>query len=471
MKEHSGSEANVIEIKTAIDEQKSRNRFAVMLVLVGAIVMALDGYDMLSLSFVVPALAKVWKINPGQFGPIMALGNVGLIFGAFLFGYLGDKLGRRKAIVISMLTFSIFSFACAWSTNFTMLFVARVLCAIGIGGVTPAVVVLNSDYAPRKSKLKRVTLLFVGLNIGSGGAGIVAKYLLPHFGWQSIFLVGGAAPLLMLIIVALWLPESLCWLAMNQKTGDKKNARMAALLKRLRPDLSVTPEAQFVYSSEKKEEKAKMKDLFAGRLGYITPLLFLNFIISMFFGYFLTSWMATLLTLKGLSPANAAGMTAFNIFGGAFGSLTVGSILDKAGFKWAAIAPAAVFTFALCFGLSPIFGGTLALILVMGYCHACYWAITPALIPLFYPVNIRSSASGAGLAISRIGGIIAPLVGGALIAAHVPVERIYFLMSLPLLGGIVILAVVTRLYLKYYSGSTASVTQPAPATEAIKSAR
>jgi hypothetical protein len=74
------------------------------------------------------------------------------------------------------------------------------------------------------------------------------------------------------------------------------------------------------------------------------------------------------------------------------------------------------------------------------------------------------------LAISRIGSIIAPLVGGVFIAGHVPVERIYFLMSLPLLGAIVILAVVTRLYLKYYNGSTASVTQAAPANEAIKSA-
>jgi MFS transporter, AAHS family, 4-hydroxybenzoate transporter len=445
MKESSGASANVLEIKTAIDGQKF-NGFAFRIALLSFIILILDGYDMLSISFVIPALAKEWNINPGKFGPVMALGNLGLMIGAAIFGYIGDKYGRKTSVIISTLVFSVFSFACALSTNFSSLLVFRVLAAIGIGGLQPAIFVLNSDYAPQQSKMKRVTLLFAGANIGSALAGFTTSKLLPISGWQSVFIVGGVAPLIFAFILAVWLPESVCWLAANNKTRSK----IATLVKKLRPDLSVTPETQFVYATGDKKEKTSMKQLFSGRLAFITPMLWLNFIIAAFILLFTASWMPTLFVAKGISMSDAALFTAIAPASGIVGSVLVGLFLDKAGFKWGALVPALAFICIAPFGT--LSGSSMLLVVALiGMCIAANYAIMPAFIPLFYPVNNRSNASGVALAVSKIGSIIAPLLGGVLIANQVSVERIYFIAALPMIGGAVLLFLLGNLYQKYFS--------------------
>jgi AAHS family 4-hydroxybenzoate transporter-like MFS transporter len=446
MKESSGVSADVLEIKTAVNGQKF-NRFTLNIAVLSFIILILDGYDMLSISFIIPALAKEWNLNPGQFGPVLALGNFGLMIGAAIFGYVGDKYGRKTSVIISTLVFSVFSFACAFSTHFSNLLVFRVLAAIGIGGLQPAIFVLNSDYAPQQSKMKRVSMLFAGANIGSGLAGLTTAKVLPIFGWQSVFIIGGIAPLIFALILAIWLPESVSWLAANNKSRSK----IAALMKKLRPDLTVTPDTRFINARGEEGEKTSMKHLFTGRLAAITPLLWLNFIIASFIMLFTASWMPTLFVAQGLSMSKAAGLTAIAPLAGIIGSVLVGLFLDKAGFKWGAIVPAAAFICIAPFGLMGIHGPLIPMVALIGICVAANYAIMPAFVPLFYPVNNRTNASGVALAVSKIGSIIAPLLGGILIAGHVSVERIYFIAALPMIVGTILIFVLAHLYQKYFS--------------------
>jgi MFS transporter, AAHS family, 4-hydroxybenzoate transporter len=446
MKESSSLDANVLEIREAVNGQKF-NRFTLNIAVLSFIILILDGYDMLSIAFVVPALAKAWNINPGSFGPILALGNFGLMVGAAIFGWVGDKYGRKNAILISTLLFAIFSFACAFATSFTSLLVYRVLAAIGIGGLQPAIFVLNSDYAPQKSKMKRVAMLFAGANIGGAIAGATTAKLLPVFGWQSVFVIGGVAPFVFALIIAIWLPESICWLAANNKGSSK----IAALMKKLRPDLTLAPDIQFVYAKGEEGEKTSMKQLFAGRLRAITPMLWLNFMIANFCMLFVVSWMPTLFVNQGVPMGKAAAVTAIAPLAGIIGSIFVGIFLDKAGFKWGAIVPALTFIFMTIFGLIGVHGPVIPMVAMIGVCVAGNYAIMPAFIPLFYPVNNRTNASGVALAVSKVGAILAPLVGGILITRQFSVEKIWFIAAAPALAGIFLVFVLAGLHKKYYS--------------------
>ncbi len=227
-----------LDVKEALDGQKGMSAFAIMLFIVSALLMAVDGYDNTSLSMCVTSMAADWGINKGDFGYVMSLSNIGMIAGSFIFGYIGDRFGRKSAILSSLILFAVTTLFCAWVTNLTQVLILRILVTLGVGGLTPCVVAINNDYAPQHSKMKRVTTLFVGMNCGSAITGIIGAWLLPNFGWQSIFYVGALLPAILFVFTIFFVPESVAWLIANKKPGDTKtNERIAKSVLKMRPDL------------------------------------------------------------------------------------------------------------------------------------------------------------------------------------------------------------------------------------------
>ena len=265
-----------LDVKEALDGQKGMSGFAWMMFIVSALLMFVDGYDNTTLSMCVTSMAADWGIEKGDFGWVMSFSNIGMIIGSFIFGWIGDKFGRKTSILSSLVLFAICTLFCAWCTNVMQITILRILVTIGVGGLTPCVVAINNDYAPAGSKMKRVTTLFVGMNFGSALTGIIAAWLLPTFGWQSIMYVGALLPAVFAVFTVFFIPESVAWMMANRKPGDTKaNARIAKAITQIRPDLKgkVTPETEFTYSAAAEvKEKAPVSDMFRGRLKFITPL-------------------------------------------------------------------------------------------------------------------------------------------------------------------------------------------------------
>ena len=172
------------------------------------LIQALDGYDLSAIGLAVPSLTKAWSMPPSAFTQAFALSSVGIMVGAMLAGPIADRFGRKPVLLLSVALFGLFSLLSAWAPSLPMLVALRFFTGIGIGGAMPTTVALTSDYTPDRWRTSAVMFMFTGNTIGGFFAGQIAAQILPRWGWQGIFYVGGIVPLVLLVVLIFILPES-----------------------------------------------------------------------------------------------------------------------------------------------------------------------------------------------------------------------------------------------------------------------
>ena len=188
-----------------------------------AAVLFLDGFDTQAIGYVAPALAKEWGLTTrAALGPVFSAGLFGLMIGALVFGPLADRVGRKTIIIFSTAAFGLGALATALAQDIPTLLVIRFLTGLGLGGAMPNTVAMTSEYNPQRRRATMVMIMFCGFSIGAALGGLLAADLIPRFGWRSVFLVGGIAPLIMVPMLAWRLPESVRFLAI---TGQRAGAR------------------------------------------------------------------------------------------------------------------------------------------------------------------------------------------------------------------------------------------------------
>src|SRR6267143_914710 len=230
-----------VDVAEFIDRQPVGG-FQIRLLLTCAAVLFLDGFDTQAIGYVAPALAKEWGLTKGALGPVFSAGLFGLMIGALIFGPLADRVGRKKIIIFSTLAFGLGTFATAFVSDVNTLLVIRFLTGLGLGGAMPNAVAMTSEFNPRRRRATMVMIMFCGFSVGAALGGFLAAALIPQFGWRSVFVVGGVAPLLLVPILALRLPESVRFLAL---TG-RANERVAQLLTFISPKAAFAPATRFV---------------------------------------------------------------------------------------------------------------------------------------------------------------------------------------------------------------------------------
>src|SRR5205814_332835 len=166
-----------------------------------------------AIGYVDPALAKEWGLTKGALGPVFSAGLFGLMIGALRFGPLADRIGRKKIIIPSTLAFGIGALVTAFVNDLNTLLAIRFLTGLGLGGAMPNAVAMTSEFSPHRRRATMVMIMFCGFSVGAALGGLLAAALIPQFGWRSVFVVGGAAPLLLVPILAPRLPESVRCLA------------------------------------------------------------------------------------------------------------------------------------------------------------------------------------------------------------------------------------------------------------------
>src|SRR3954467_5985235 len=219
------SGTSAIDVAEFIDRQPV-GAFQIKLLATCAAVLFLDGFDTQAIGYVAPALAKERGLTKGALGPVFSAGLFGLMIGPLMFGPLADRIGRKKIIILSTLAFGIGSLATAFVQDVNYLLAIRFLTGLGLGGAMPNAVAMTSEFNPRRRRATMVMIMFCGFSVGAALGGLLAAALIPQFGWRSVFVVGGVAPLLLVPILALRLPESVRFLAL---TG-RAHQRVAELL-------------------------------------------------------------------------------------------------------------------------------------------------------------------------------------------------------------------------------------------------
>ena len=210
-----------LDIDRLVDEQKI-DRFNVMVVGLCFLAMLGDGYDVSAMAFAAPELVRVWGIEASSLGMVLTASLFGILIGAPLLGYIGDSQGRRRAILIASLICGFSTLTMAITCNLQQMFVLRLIAGIGIGGLMPNTIALTSELSPRRYRAMMVVLMFVGITIGAALPSLIATELMPDFGWQVLFIVGGAFPLLVTVLLALYLPESAKFL--NRQSDRREEA-------------------------------------------------------------------------------------------------------------------------------------------------------------------------------------------------------------------------------------------------------
>jgi AAHS family 4-hydroxybenzoate transporter-like MFS transporter len=420
--------SGVIDVAGFIDEQPV-GRFQIRLLLACAAVLFLDGFDTQAIGYVAPDLARDWGLARGALGPVFSAGLFGLMIGALIFGPVADRIGRKNIIVFSTAAFGIGTLATVFAEDISSLLVIRFLTGLGLGGALPNAVALTSEFSPHRRRATMVMAMFVGFSVGAALGGLIAAALIPAFGWRSIFLIGGIAPLILAPFLAFRLPESVRFLAL---TG-RPDARVADLLTRIAPSAALPAGTRFGVH-EAKLAGLPVAHLFTESRALATLVLWVVFFMSLLDLYLLSNWLPTVLNDLGASVSMAAAVGAMLQVGGIVGTFILGQFIDRFSFRalsltylFAAFAVAAV-------GFS---GQSIALaalaIFCAGFCIVGGQIASNALAATYYPTTMRSSGVGWALGIGRIGSIVGPLIGGVMLARHVGAETLFIAAAVPAL--------------------------------------
>ncbi|HEX4193599.1 MAG TPA: MFS transporter, partial [Stellaceae bacterium] len=250
---------------------------------------------------------------------------LGLTLGALFFGMLADKIGRKQAIIWPMAIFGVFSLATPLGHTVTSLVVLRFIAGFGLGGTLPNVTAYVLEYAPRRRRALLVNSTAAFFAFGSIVSGILANILIPTWGWQSTFYIGGIVPLLAIVVVAIYLPESVRYLLLSGQSME----RALVIMQHIVPARNFAGGTRFTL--EPQIPGITVKTLFTDGRAYPTVMLWLAFVANLFILTYLVFWLPTLLRQVGQPLSVAIAVTIWYAIGGCVGGLTMGWLADRLG--------------------------------------------------------------------------------------------------------------------------------------------
>lgn len=412
------AEAPISAVETALENQRLgalQFRVAALCTLV----QMCDGFDINSIGWAVPSLIHTWHLPPPAFTTAFLWSSVGIMVGALSAGPIGDRAGRRPLLIASLLIFGLASLLSAFAGSLLILSVLRFFTGLGIGGAFPGAATLAGDFAPRRLRATLIMATFTGAPVGGFlGGQLVALLLHEGFAWPVIFLIGGAFPLVLVVVIALWLPESPRFLAARADLAPRERA----LLQRL----NIAP-GQIERHTIDLAKGNPIKMLFSEGYALQTLLLWVIFFSSLLNLFLFGYWLPTVLNLIGMTPGQAVFASSLRDFGAIWAALYLGLAIDRVGPERSLAfhyAVGAIFIALIALVAMP-YAVLLAVIFFSGMTIIGSQTGANATCGALYPARMRTSGLGWALGIGRLGAIVAPALGGYLLSLKMAPTRIF----------------------------------------------
>ena len=429
-----------IDTRALIDENPF-GKYQVAIFLLCFLAMIMDGYDIQVIGVAAAGIKETLHLQPATLGLVITSGQIGVMLGAIVLGPLADRIGRKWLMVASCLIFGIFSLLTAFAASVPVLIALRLLAGLGLGGVGPAALAFGAEYAPRRLKATIPTWIWAAVPVGGMIAGFSAVWLLPIWGWRSLFVVAGILPIAAAILLAIMMPESLAFIGAH----GADQARMRGIARRVVPSLPADVE---LYTTEEKLPGVPLKHLFRDGRGFGTVLLWLLYFLDYGILIFFLSWVPTLIKMTTGSTTALGTSLAFWNIGSIVCSFGIGRIVDKIGYYRVlplAFVVIAASMWAVGLTLDAPLWILLCAITVNGAIAGSSGAALMALATNSYPLAIRSTGVGSAYALGgRTGAFIAPMIGGVLLQMQFAPSVMCYIVGTPMLLGTVALLLLQR---------------------------
>jgi benzoate transport len=386
---------------------------------------ALDGFDVASISFASPGIAKEWGIERTALGAVLSMEVIGMAIGSMLLGGIADKIGRRRTVLACTAVMAVGMFMVPTTRGLVELSAWRVFTGLGIGGMLATINAVAAEFSNTKRRNLSVSLMSIGYPIGAVVGGILAQRLLLTYDWRSVFYLGAIATTILIPVVFFFVPESVQWLTQRRPAGALD--RVNKTLRRMGHDAVlalpvVAPTAR----------KLSIADVFRPGLVHITVLVTLAYFFHITTFYFIMKWVPKIVTDFGFQASSAAGVLVWANVGGMIGGAVLGALTQKFALKALTIGSMLVATVMVSlFGITPH-----DLTMLSAVCAAAGFFVNGAIVGMYalfaqaFPTHVRAFGTGCAVGLGRGGSFVAPIIAGYLFEAGFGLSTVAVTMAL-----------------------------------------
>ncbi len=398
-----------------------------------------DAFDVLAIAYVLPSLIGVWKLAPRTIGVLISSSFVGQIAGALFFGWLAERIGRLRCAKITIALYSLMSLLCAMAWNTPSLLVFRTIQGIGLGGEVPVAAAYVNEISHAKGRGRFFLLYQLIFPIGLVGASLLGFWLVPRFGWRTMFLIGGLPAILVLVLfVGNILPESPRWLVSKGRFDEAEEivGQMEIAGRSAGAEISSAPEPLPIAAVARRE--TSWLELFRGIYRPRTIVVWCIWITTYFVTYGVNTWLPTIFrTYYKYSVADALRNGVIINLAGLAGAFLCAMLVDHLGRKpW--------FILAYLFGAAPLIAiwvrgapnprevivlVAISFLFISGNSMLVYLYTTE-----IYPTRLRTLGTGAASAWLRVASAAGPAIVGFALAGY-GVSGVFLLFGMISLAG------------------------------------
>jgi AAHS family 4-hydroxybenzoate transporter-like MFS transporter len=444
----------VIDVAEVLDQQPF-NSFNLLVILIGWFAIFADGFDLTGIGYIMPNLMREFHLGPQAAGVVTSASLISGPIGALGLGWISDHHGRKLALIIGCLAVSILTFGNIYATDEMTLVAVRFLVGCFLGGIIPNIIALASEFAPKRLRARLIIFTFCGINVGGFASGLVAPLVIGDWGWRGLFFIGGIIPLIAVVLLAVFMPESVKFLTLQ----GGREPELRRVLRRLIPGLNMPDGARFVVAQVSHRVPFKPRQLFTGVLLWLTPILWVMYALNLFTLYFAGAWTNIVLQQSGVPQTQSILVSSLNQGGGVLGALVIAYFVDRFGFlaaiAWGCLTAATVWMIGIP-GL-PI-AWIAVWVTVSGFGMQGVQYGVNALPGMIYPTSFRAFGTGWAGAFGRIGAVLGPVVGGYLVVRFTAenmtkpeiAQHMFIAPVFPLVTGIILAIIAATLSYRYF---------------------
>jgi benzoate transport len=399
---------------------------------------ALDGFDVLAISFSAPGIAAEWGISRAELGVVLAMELIGMSFGSILLGGVADRSGRRPIILWCLVLMAAGMYLASIVDTVNKLLMVRFATGVGIGGMLATINAMVAEYSNARRRNFNIAIMAMGYPLGVIVGGSIASILLAHFDWRAVFVLGASMTALLIPMVWFLMPESISFLA--HKRAPNALQDINAILKRMgHAAIRKLPDI------ESDAPKSSWRDLFSPQLARTTVLLTIGYLAHIMTFYYILKWIPKLVVDMGFTASLAGGVLVWANVGGAAGSMLLGWLTHYYRVRiLVIIALVGAFVMINVFGQGQASLSQLALVAaVVGFFTNSAVVGMYALFAQSFPTHLRAGGTGFVIGVGRAGAALGPVIAGLLFQGGYSLPVVSFVMALGSLFAVFMLLMLT----------------------------